>query len=149
MRSQGAKEKDRLTSNSLTLGAPQTAMLKSLWLGNLVVFALLAGGAFLLAPPFTALGVLVGGLVALANFRILQRTIIKSLMPKDKTKSGTMGLVLLKYYLRFAATAVLLWILVRQGYVDPLGLLAGLSVVVVSIIVFGALQARKLIREGC
>ena len=59
-----------------------------------------------------------------------------------------MGIVLFKYYLRFAATAALLWVLVRQGWVEPLGLLVGLSVVVLSIITCVALQAHRMIKEA-
>jgi hypothetical protein len=54
----------------------------------------------------------------------------------------------LKYYLRFIATAFCLWILVSQELVEPLGLLAGLSVVVVSVIIFGAVKARRLYKEA-
>lgn len=55
---------------------------------------------------------------------------------------------LTKYYLRFLATAVVLFFLVRQGLVEPLGLLVGLSVVVVTIFAWGARQAFKLRKEA-
>lgn len=135
-----------MSQDTLTLEAPQAALLRNLWLGNLAVFALLVGGAFILAPWFSAMSVAVGGLVALANFRLLQRTIIRALLPA--TPRGVMGVVLFKYYLRFAATAALLWVLVRQGWVEPLGLLVGLSVVVLSIITCVALQAHRMIKEA-
>lgn len=140
------EDKDSVSTSPLALQAPQAAILKSLWLGNLVIFACLAVGAFLMVPWFAALSVVIGGLVALINFKLLQRTVIKAILPRKK--SGTMGVVLFKYYLRFAATAVLLLILMRLGWADPLGLMVGLSVVVLSIFVHGAVQAHKLFKEG-
>ena len=130
----------------MTLEAPQAALVKSLWLGNLIVFALAAGGAFLMLSPFAALSVIIGGVVALANFGLLERTIKKALL--GGASRGMMPVVLLKNAIRFVVTAFVLWLLVRQGLAEPLGLMAGLSVVVVSVITFGMIQARKLMKEG-
>ena len=135
-----------MTSESMTLEAPQAALVKSLWLGNLIVFALAAGGAFLMLSPFAALSVIIGGVVALANFGLLERTIKKALL--GGASRGMMPVVLLKNAIRFVVTAFVLWLLVRQGLAEPLGLMAGLSVVVVSVITFGMIQARKLMKEG-
>ena len=135
-----------MSSESMTWQAPQAALVKTLWLGNLVIFALMAGGAFFMFSPFAALSVAIGGLVALVNFGLLQGTIKKALM--GGKSRGMMPVVLLKNAFRFGATALALWLLVRQGLAEPLGLLAGLSVVVVSIITFGLIEARKLIKEG-
>jgi hypothetical protein len=130
----------------MTMDDPQLTLVKTLWWGNLAVFGVLTGGAFILAPWFSALSVAVGGVLALVNFRLLGRTLRRAIRPGQG--HGVMGTVLIKYYLRFAATAVVIWILVRQGLVEPLGLLVGLSVVVVSIIIWGACQARKLYKEA-
>ncbi|MGD9123884.1 MAG: ATP synthase subunit I [Desulfarculaceae bacterium] len=125
---------------------PQLTLVKNLWWGNLAVFGVLTAGAFILAPWFSALSVAVGGVLALVNFRLLGRTLRRAIRPGQR--HGVMGTVLIKYYLRFAATAVVIWILVRQGLVEPLGLLVGLSVVVISIMIWGACQARKLYKEA-
>ncbi len=135
-----------MSQDTLTLEPPQAALVRTIWLGNLAAFTLLVGGAFILAPWFSAVSVAVGGVVALVNFRLLQRTMIRAFLPPSR--QGVMGIVLFKYYLRFAATAALLWVLVRQGWVEPLGLLVGLSVVVVSIITSCALQVHRMIKEA-
>ena len=149
---EGKRAEKALTSGSMaidaprTLDAPQAALVKTIWLGNLMVFALMGTAAFLTVSAHTALSVIIGGLVALANFWLLERTIKKALLGGGG--SGLMVVVLLKNAFRFVATAFVLWLLVRQGLAEPLGLLAGLSVVVVSIMTFGLIQARKLIKEG-
>jgi len=138
-----------LTAKPLTLEAPQAALVRSLWLGNLLILALLGGGAFVLAPWRAAVSVLVGGVIALVNFRVLEKSIYRALLPRGpKSRGSVMGRALVKYYVRFALTALVIFILVRQGWVEPLGLLVGLSVVVLSIFIWGAMQARKLFKEA-
>jgi hypothetical protein len=123
-------------------------LVRNLWLGNLITFVVLSLGAFILVPLQSALSVVVGGAIALLNFRLLERSIRRSLMPQMMRKRSVLGKALVKYYIRFAATAVVIILLVRQGLVEPLGLLAGLSVVVVTIFIWGALHARKLYKEA-
>ncbi len=137
-----------MSTKPLTLDYAEAALVKSLWLGNLLTFAVLSLGALALAPIHSAVSVVVGGAIALINFRLLERSIRRSLMPQLAKKRAVMGKALLKYYIRFIATAVVIILLVRQGVVEPLGLLVGLSVVVVTIFVWGALQARKLYKEA-
>lgn len=129
----------------LTMPAPESALLRGLWWANLVTFALLSAGAFVLVNWHSALSVVVGGAIALVNYRLLERTVRRALLPVGQQK--VMGRVLVRYYLRFAATAVVLFFLVRQGWVEPLGLLAGLSVVVLTIMGWGLCQAIKLRKE--
>ncbi len=140
------KDKD-LTYKPLSLDFAEAALVKSLWWGNLITFVLVSAGALALVPWQSAVSVMVGGAIALLNFRLLQRTIGRALSPRQRAASP-LRQVLLKYYLRFAATALVLFILVRQGYVEPLGLLAGLSVVVVTILAWGAWQAKRFWNQG-
>jgi len=135
-----------LSHKPLTMDFAEAGLLKSLWLGNVICFAVLSAGALMLAPWPTALSVMVGGAIALVNYRLLQRNVCRILLGGDR--QGMMGKVLVKYYLRFAATALVLWILVRQEVVEPLGLLVGLSVVVVTIFVWAGCQVRKLSKEA-
>lgn len=121
-------------------------MIRALWLGNLASFAVLSLTAFILVNWQSALSVVVGGVIALINFKLLENTIRRALIPP--TGHTVMRQVLVKYYLRFAATALVLFILVRQGWVEPLGLLVGLSVVVLTIFGWGAVQAHKISKEA-
>lgn len=137
-----------MSAKPLTLDYAEANLVRALWLGNLVTFAVLCLGALILAPWQSAVSVAVGGAIALVNFRLLERSVTRSLMPQMVKKRPVLGKALLKYYIRFFATAALIIILVRQEVVEPLGLLVGLSVVVVTIFIWGALHARKLYKEA-
>lgn len=130
----------------LKLEYAESGMLRTLWRGNLVVFGVLLVAALFLAPMKSAISLLVGGLIALINFRLLEITVRRAMLPSER--HGVLRKVLVKYYLRFAATALVLLILIRQGLVEPLGLLVGLSVVMLSILGWGVAQARKLSKEA-
>jgi hypothetical protein len=130
----------------LTMEYAEVGVLRTLWWGNLTAFAVLSAGALILVNWHSALSVVIGGAIALLNYQFLERTVRKRILPQKE--SGVMRSVLVRYYLRFAATALALFLLVRQGWAEPLGLLAGLSVVMVTIVIWGACQARKLSKEA-
>ncbi len=140
-------KEEKVHTQPLSLNTAEAALVRSLWLGNVVTFCVLTIGALLLASWGFALSVAVGGAIALVNFSLLERNIKRALLWREG-KGRVLPRVLVKYYLRFAATAVVIIILVSQGLVEPLGLLVGLSVVVLSIFGWGALQARKLYKEA-
>lgn len=138
-------------SKTLSLGPTEVEIMRTLWVGNLVTFLVVMLGAAALAAVsvatwFSVWSVAVGGLIALANFKLLQRNINKSLA--DGTNRKVLPKALVKFYLKFAATCLVLFLLVRQGVVEPLGLLVGLSVVIMTIMVWGAFQARRLSKEA-
>lgn len=95
---------------------------------------ILAG--FLLASLFWAsrpvsLGVLAGGLVAIGAFHWLHRSLIRLLGAPEQYsarafKSG--------YLFRLAALALIIFLLVGPLGVHPVGLVAGLSVVIVNLL---------------
>jgi hypothetical protein len=124
----------------------EAGVLRTLWWGNIVTFAVVSVGALALVNLQSALSVMIGGVIALINYQLLERTVRRSILPREK--HGVLRKVLVKYYVRFAATALVLFILVRQGWAEPLGLLVGLSVVMVTIVIWGACQARKLSKEA-
>ncbi len=130
----------------LRLESAEDGMLRRLWRGNLAAFAVLTLAALLVAPPQSVVSLLVGGLIALVNFGLLERTVRRALLPRER--GSALRKVLIKYYLRFFATALVLFFLMRQGWVEPLGLLVGLSVVMLSILAWGVGQARKLSKEA-
>lgn len=132
-----------MSQKSALIGGKETEFVRGLWICNGVVFALLTGGALLWGSASAALSVVVGGVIALANFKLMQRAITKTLTPQARA-SLAMGSMLLKYYLRFAVTVLVLGVLISQGMVEPVGLLLGLSVVVITIITWGVVSVRKL-----
>ena len=89
-----------------------------------------------------ALGIAAGGLIVTINFHLLARTLKKSLCPPHLASHHS---IIAKYYLRFIASGVIIFILIAGQGVDPLGLFIGLSVVVASIFTATALEFSKLI----
>ena len=85
----------------------------------------------LAAEPDFAKGIIFGGLIVTVNFHLLYRTLKKAFTPP---RISSHGVVLAKYYIRFILSGIILFFLISQHVVDPLGLFVGLSIVVVSIV---------------
>jgi hypothetical protein len=105
----------------------------------LVLAGCLVVSALLLSSSFTY-GILLGGFISIVNFHWLDRDlrgIFSNLSGKAKSA------LLLKYYLRLAVTAIVLYILISQSLVDIIGLLVGLSVVVMNIVLTAVLVFSK------
>ncbi len=97
-------------------------------------------------PVDFALGVIAGGLIVTVNFHLLSRTLKKSFSPKHLS---THNVVLVKYYIRFIVSGLIIFVLMSNHIVDPLGLIIGLSVVVVSITIATMCELTKhLFREA-
>ena len=90
--------------------------------------------SLMIAPAEVSLGVLLGGLIVAINFQLLKKTIVHAFSPQVVKEKGRslMGSVLVKYYIRFAISGLVIFLLISNHIVHPLGLLAGLSVVVAS-----------------
>lgn len=115
---------------------------KSNWL-LLVVVAMVT--IMTTSTPFY-LGVLAGGLIVAVNFHLLKRTIEKDIRPETVMGKGRslVGRVLIKYYIRFAVSSILIFLLISNHMVHPLGLLTGLSVVVASVFLVTVLVVTRL-----
>ncbi|MFP3871013.1 MAG: ATP synthase subunit I [Syntrophobacteria bacterium] len=114
-----------------------------------VIWALLAGfsiASFAFFTPRFALGVVLGGTLAIANFFLMKRSLRRALDPYRR--GGTRFLYLLKYYLRLAVIGVIIAVLLITGRVSPFGLFVGLSIIVIGIGLVGVNEARKLIFKG-
>ncbi len=96
---------------------------------------------FIAQAPFT-FGVAAGGLIVTVNFHLLYRTLKRSLTPPHIASHHK---VIAKYYIRFAVSGFLIFILISRQLVDPLGLFVGLSIVVASIFLATMLEVKKLI----
>jgi hypothetical protein len=93
---------------------------------------------------FTA-GIIAGGLIVTLNFHLMYRSLKKNLNPPPHLSSAKS--VFVKHYLRFISSVVVIYILVSRNYVDPGGLLIGLSVVVVSIMIASCFELKKMLFE--
>lgn len=92
-----------------------------------------------------AWAILVGSLIANLSFLLLKNDLTKIMqgpMPAVKLQ------FFIKYYLRLSALAIILFFLVRHGHIHVFGLLAGLSTVVIAIVVAAIDQARNIYISG-
>lgn len=103
--------------------------------------------ALFLASPKVYLGVFLGGLIVTINFHVLKNTVTQNINQERVMEKGKslIGALLVKYYLRFALTAVVVFLLIEKRSVHPAGLLAGLSVVVASTFIAAAIELTKII----
>lgn len=96
----------------------------------------------LATSPSFARGLIFGGLIVTVNFHLLARTLNKALRPR---RLASPNAVLVKYYIRFIISGVIIFFLIRQQVVNPIGLFIGLSVVVASITLATMVEIKKLI----
>ena len=108
----------------------------------LVLLCFSLASYFSMSPYWTA-GVILGGLIAIANFNVLQHTICKAFSPEG-IHQGTRFSIVGKYYLRLVALGVILYVLITGGWIDPVGLAVGLSTVVLSIVGLGIGLALRI-----
>jgi hypothetical protein len=113
---------------------------------NWVLLFLSSFVALLAAPAEVSLGVVLGGLIVAVNFHLLKNTLKKMFRPEVVSEQGRslVGNVLVKYYIRFAISGGVIFLLISKHIVHPLGLLAGLSVVVASMFVATVLELTRL-----
>ena len=120
----------------------QQRMLTFVTRTNWILFAVASIMGFLLMPVEFAVGILCGGLLVTANFHLLARTLKKALTPPNLTSHNV---VIAKYFMRFIASGFIIFVLIAGHYVNPLGLIIGLSVVVFSIMLATLCEIKKLI----
>ncbi len=120
----------------------QQRILKFVTRTNWILLAMVSSLGFMLASPGFALGILSGGLLVTINFHLLYRTLKKSFKPPHLSSVGS---ILAKYYIRFVLSGVIIFFLISQHIVEPLGLFIGLSVVVASIMLATVCEFSKLI----
>ena len=108
---------------------------------NWILFVLSSMVGVLFFSSEVTRGIVAGGLIVTINFHMLHRTLKKAFAP-PKIASG--NLVLAKYYMRFTISGFIIFVLVAGHYVNPLGLIIGLSVVVISIM-FATFREIKLL----
>ncbi len=94
---------------------------------NLVLVGTGAALGFWISPRF-GLGVLVGGLVMAANFRIIY-AVIRSVFLKGSTSPVNVAV----YWAKFAGLMLLVGILILKFKVDAVGFLVGLSGILMAI----------------
>ena len=114
---------------------------KRLELTNWIILGILTLISFFFMPGKFALGMLLGGFISIVNFHWLVRDLRKAFRSiSEKSNSA----VISKYYIRFAVTAIALYFIITGDIVDIIGLLIGLSTVVIAIVITTvALYSKK------
>ncbi len=116
-------------------------LVRYITLTNWVLLALAGMLGFALASPAFAKGILFGGLIVTVNFHLLARTLKRSLKPPHLASPNV---IIAKYYIRFIVSGIIIFLLITQQVVNPLGLVVGLSIVVLSMMSAAVLEMTKL-----
>ena len=90
------------------------------------------------------LGIILGGFIVIANFCVFQRSIRRGFQ-SEGTMRTTSFFVVTKFFLRLLVLAIIISLLVKCRWIDPVGLALGLSTVVISIVSFGIKRALRSI----
>lgn len=116
------------------------------WMSALFAVGLSLGAWYFYSAP-AARGVIFGAAIAIASFQVLKWQLKKAF--RDPLNLPGKGKVFASYYLRFLVTLFLVFLVMYFGWGDPIAFLVGLSVIVVSIIIIGALEYLMLLaRKG-
>lgn len=104
---------------------------KKIEIVNWIILAIIFTLSLIFASFKFALGVLLGGFISIVNFYWMQRS-LQGIF--DKPAGNIKGAVIFKYFIRLALSAVILFFLISAGTVNVIGLIIGLSVVMISIV---------------
>ena len=115
---------------------------------NWLVLLCFSLASYFSMSPFWTTGVILGGLIAIVNFNVLQHTVRRAFSPEGSHQGARFSIVG-KYYLRLLALGVILYLLIARGWIDPVALALGLSTVVLSIVGLGiGLALRTKTKEA-
>jgi hypothetical protein len=113
-----------------------TWSLKSIQLGTIIAsIVLLVGSLFFRSVPFS-LGVLAGAFLAFVNFVALQK-IVEKLTSETTQKKVLPGVLAI---FKFALLAIAVLGLISSKQVDPIGLVVGLSSVVITLMLMALVK---------
>ena len=109
---------------------------------NWLILLILSSVSFFVMSPRFTMGVILGGLITIANFNVLQHTIYGAFSLGGAMARAKIGIIM-KYYLRLVGLGVIIYLLIVNGGINPVGLGVGLSTVVLSIVAIGVNMALK------
>jgi hypothetical protein len=112
---------------------------------NWWILGLMMGISTIFFPANVTLGVGLGGVLSISGFLVLKMVVRRILlMPAHQAKLK----IVLYHYLRLGVFFALLTALIALQIVDPVALIAGLSVVVLSLLLAAVLDLPKIRLEG-
>jgi len=107
-----------------------------------IILLILSTFSYFIMSRLLTTGIIMGGLIVIFNFDLLQHTIRRAFPSGEGLKTKKI-LLIGKCYFRLLALGAIIYLLIKLGMVDPIGLTIGLSTVVFSIISFGISCAFK------
>jgi diacylglycerol kinase len=122
---------------------------RRLKIANWLVLAVLVTAGFIWRGKEFALGILLGGLVAVVNFHLLHQA-LKGMLERAQTgspeeaKGRAKAYFAVRQLLRFFALLAVIFLLVSRGWVNIFGLVVGLSTVVLTLILSAIYEVVKL-----
>ncbi|MGP8049723.1 MAG: ATP synthase subunit I [Desulfobaccales bacterium] len=122
-------------------------------IANWLVLAVLVVAGFVFAGQEFALGILVGGLVVIINFHLLHQALHGMLAraaagSPEEAKGRARAYFAARQLLRFFALLLVIFLLVSRGWVNIIGLVLGLSTVVLTLILAAIIEVCKLKKEA-
>ena len=122
---------------------------RRLKIANWLVLAVLVVAGFIWGGKEFALGILVGGLVAVVNFHLLHQA-LKGMLERaaalspEEAQGRAKAFFAARQMLRFFALLAVIVLLVSQGWLNIFGLVVGLSTVVLTLILAAIVEVIKL-----
>jgi hypothetical protein len=121
---------------------------RTLKLANWTALALLVAVGFFWQGPKFGLGVLTGGLLVVVNFHWLHYNLRNLLEGPAKVAEGQRGqakaFFAARQLLRFFVALMVLFFLLAQDWIDVIGLVVGLSTIVLTLMVVAVIEVIKL-----
>ncbi len=121
---------------------------------NLIMLSLLTAGSWYFADWPFAQSVLVGGALANGSFFWMKRTALRfiqhaaSLGDEQKNNRVLSSGFAVKFYARLFVLALVLLLLNTQFSINAIGLIIGLSTIILSIIIVVLFQGRMIFQEN-
>lgn len=104
---------------------------KRIEVSNWIILGIIFIPSLFLSPLKFSLGILLGGFVSIVNFHWMARGLRGIFHNLQRSPKGA---VMVRYYIRLTVIAVVLYLLITHHVVDVIGLLIGLSVVIINIL---------------
>jgi MFS superfamily sulfate permease-like transporter len=98
---------------------------------NWIILGVVSAAGFIFLSLNFTLGILAGGVISIANFYGLTSSLRKAFA---NVSGRTKSFLMIRYYMRFILTGVVIYFLLTRTEISVFGLLIGLSLVVVNII---------------
>lgn len=109
---------------------------------NFIILLILGSASFFFMNSRFTLGIILGGILSIANFHLFQETISR-IFSSEAVLRNKKKIVMIKFYFRLAILSIIIYIVITIGFVDLVGLAIGLSIILLSIIGFGILAVWR------